>query len=78
MSVPKKLFEPIKVGNLELANRIVMLGMGLGFGENFRPNDRLISFFAERAAGGSFDSMDAICLSPAIRLSMSRACRRSV
>jgi len=50
--VPRKLFEPLRVGNIELKNRIVMLGMGLGFGEIFRPNDRLISFFEERAAGG--------------------------
>ena len=52
MAVLKKLFEPLKVGNIELRNRIVMLGMGLGFGERFRPNDRLIAFFGERAAGG--------------------------
>jgi len=46
------LLSPIRIGNTELKNRLVLLGMGLGYGENFRVNDRMTRFFTERAAGG--------------------------
>ena len=48
----KSLFSPIKIGNTEIKNRIVMLGMGLGYAENFRVGARMTRFFTERAAGG--------------------------
>ncbi|MFC1917067.1 FAD-dependent oxidoreductase [Chloroflexota bacterium] len=49
----KKLFEPVKLGNLELKNRVVMLGMTMGLGENYKINDKLINFLAARAKGGA-------------------------
>jgi len=52
MPALKRLFEPVRIGNIELKNRIVMLGMGLGFGDRYRVTDRLIRFFEERAEGG--------------------------
>ena len=48
MAQLRKLFTPIKIGNVELKNRIVMLtGNASGGGPN------LIPHFAERAAGGA-------------------------
>ena len=49
----KKLFEPIKVGGVELKNRFVMLGITTGLGENYKVNDRLTNFFADIARGGT-------------------------
>jgi 2,4-dienoyl-CoA reductase (NADPH2) len=46
------LFTPIKIGQTEVKNRLVLLGMGLGYAENFRVNARMTQFFTERAAGG--------------------------
>ncbi len=43
----KMLFEPIKIGKLELKNRIVMPAMGLGY-----TGKRLTNFYVERAKGG--------------------------
>ena len=53
MAKLKKLFQPIKVGRMELKNRLVMLAMGLGYttGEG-TPGARLENFLAERAKGG--------------------------
>ena len=48
----KKLFEPIKVGQLELKNRMVMLAMGTHLADGVI-NDRLTNYFAERAKGGA-------------------------
>lgn len=48
----KRLFEKIKIGSLELKNRIAMSAMDLGFTTNGRVNDRLIDFYRERAKGG--------------------------
>lgn len=47
-----KLLQPLKVGSLELKNRLVMLGLHLGFAEKGRPTSRLIDFYVERARGG--------------------------
>jgi 2,4-dienoyl-CoA reductase-like NADH-dependent reductase (Old Yellow Enzyme family)/thioredoxin reductase len=48
-----KLFEPIKIGKLELKNRIVMPALNTKFGTEWGAvNDRLIDYFAERAKGG--------------------------
>lgn len=49
----KKIFEPIKIGNLELKNRIVMGPMGTGFSdEKHAATPRLAAYYAERAKGG--------------------------
>ena len=54
MSQFKRLFEPIKIGEIELKNRIISLAMGNGSkivdGEL---SDNKIDFYAERAKGGA-------------------------
>ncbi|MFA4837674.1 MAG: FAD-dependent oxidoreductase [Dehalococcoidia bacterium] len=47
-----KLFQPIQVGNVEIKNRLVMLGMSTGLGNNYRVNDRLKGFIERAASGG--------------------------
>lgn len=47
------LFEPIKVGNVELKNRMVMLAIGTGYPEpDGTVGDCFINFCVERARGG--------------------------
>ena len=48
----KKLFEPIRINNLDIKNRIVMPSMGLAYSTDFTFNERLRAFFMERARGG--------------------------
>ena len=49
----KKLFEPIRIGKLELKNRIVMPALNSRLGtESGAVSDRLIDFYVERAKGG--------------------------
>lgn len=48
-----RLFQPIKIGNLELKNRIVMPAMHLSYTLDGQVNDRLIDFYVERAKGGA-------------------------
>ncbi len=48
-----KLLEPVKIGKVELRNRIVMLPMHLGFCEDGRVGSRIIEFYRERAEGGA-------------------------
>ena len=52
MSQLRKLFEPIKIGEMELKNRIVMPAILLGLGADGRVTDRFNDFYAERARGG--------------------------
>lgn len=48
------LFSPVRIGNLELPNRLVMLPMTTGFCEaDETVGDRFINFNAERARGGA-------------------------
>ncbi|MEW6263050.1 MAG: FAD-dependent oxidoreductase [Thermodesulfobacteriota bacterium] len=47
-----KLFIPIAIGPLNLKNRVVMPAMHLVYTPDGEVNDRLIKFYAERAAGG--------------------------
>ena len=50
----RKLFEPIRIGDVEIKNRIAMLPLGLGYGEpDGTVSDRLIDFYVERAKGGA-------------------------
>jgi 2,4-dienoyl-CoA reductase-like NADH-dependent reductase (Old Yellow Enzyme family)/thioredoxin reductase len=51
MSQPQKLFEPIKIGKMNLKNRIVMPAMMLGLCENEMVSNRFTDFYAERARG---------------------------
>lgn len=45
------LFEPIKIGNLYLKNRIVMSPMNLNYAHNGEVNQRIVNFYVERALG---------------------------
>lgn len=50
----KHLFTPLKIGKMELPNRIVMLPMTTGYCEaDETVGDRFIDFFVERAKGGA-------------------------
>ena len=46
------LFEPIKINQLELQNRIYMPAMHMNMAKDFEVTDPLIDFYAERARGG--------------------------
>lgn len=48
----QKLFEPGKIGSLELKNRIVLPAMGLNFSTDESINERWVNFYEERARGG--------------------------
>ncbi|MDH7479523.1 MAG: NADH:flavin oxidoreductase, partial [Syntrophomonadaceae bacterium] len=48
-----KLLEPIKIGSMELRNRIVMPAMHLGFCQDGYIGDRIVNFYRERAEGGA-------------------------
>ena len=47
----KRLYTPVKLGNIELSNRIVMGPMGLGYANDGYVSDRLLEFFRQRAKG---------------------------
>lgn len=49
---PKKLFEPIKIGNMELKNRIKLPAMGIAMAEDGVVTEQAKAFYAERAKGG--------------------------
>lgn len=49
---PTKLFEPIKIGNLELRNRIKMPAMAIAMGEEGAMSEAAKAFYLERAKGG--------------------------
>ena len=49
----KKLFEPGKIGSLEIRNRIIMPAIHLGYAEkNGAVTQKIIDFYVERAKGG--------------------------
>lgn len=49
-----KIFEPGRIGSLELKNRIVMTAMGCSLAEsNGQPGTRMIKYYADRARGGA-------------------------
>lgn len=47
-----RLFEPIRIGNMELRNRLVMAPMSCNLGKDGFVTERMIRFFEERAKGG--------------------------
>jgi 2,4-dienoyl-CoA reductase (NADPH2) len=47
------LFLPVKIGKLEIKNRIYLPAMHLNMAKDFVPLDRMIAFYARRAAGGA-------------------------
>jgi len=48
----RKLFEPIKVGKIELKNRLVMLAIGTGYVKEGKMTPQYRDFIVERAKGG--------------------------
>ncbi len=50
----EKLFTPIKIGDVEIKNRIVMAPMLMDFGQfDGRTTDQLMNYYEERAKGGT-------------------------
>jgi len=49
----RNLFQPIKVGEMELNNRIMFLAIGTGYGADDQVTERQKDFYAERARGGA-------------------------
>ena len=47
------LFVPVKIGSLEIKNRICLPAMHLGMADNFEVNERLVDFYETRAKGGA-------------------------
>jgi 2,4-dienoyl-CoA reductase (NADPH2) len=47
-----RLFEPISIGPVSLANRVVMTAMHLNYTPNGEASDRFIDFYRARASGG--------------------------
>jgi 2,4-dienoyl-CoA reductase (NADPH2) len=47
-----KLFEPLKIKNVEIRNRFVLPAMALNFSRDRTVNDKTIDFYEERAKGG--------------------------
>ena len=48
-----KLFEPLKIGNIEIRNRMVFLALGTVYGAGGLVNDQYKNFILERARGGA-------------------------
>ncbi|MBI4330909.1 MAG: FAD-dependent oxidoreductase [Chloroflexi bacterium] len=49
----KKLFEPIKIGNVEIRNRIKIPAFAIGYAENGFVTPRLKNFYEARSVGGA-------------------------
>ena len=45
------LFTPIRLGTLEIRNRIVLTGHGTGMARDFKPDERMIAYYEQRAKG---------------------------
>ena len=53
MQVQPKLFTPVKVGTLELPNRIIMSPMTrIRAGEGCVPSERMVRYYSQRASAG--------------------------
>lgn len=48
----QKLLEPLKIGNVELKNRFIMLPMTIEKVDNYHVTDDLVDFYEQRAKGG--------------------------
>jgi len=48
-----KLLTPLKLGNMEISNRIVMPAMNATMAVNGIASERFLNFYAERARGGA-------------------------
>jgi len=48
-----KMLSPMKIGSVEIKNRVVMPAMCMGFGQiNGKPTEELMTYYEERAKGG--------------------------
>ncbi len=47
------LFEPIKIGNLTLKNRVILPAFGLAYCPDGNPTERIIDFYEARSLGGA-------------------------
>ncbi|MBT4365059.1 MAG: FAD-dependent oxidoreductase [Desulfobacteraceae bacterium] len=47
------LFQPIKINQMDIKNRIYMPAMALNMTNDYKITDRLVDFYAERARGGA-------------------------
>ncbi|MEX2752196.1 MAG: NADH:flavin oxidoreductase, partial [Candidatus Freyarchaeota archaeon] len=47
------LFDPIKIGSMEIRNRIFLPAMHLGYCVNNFVDDRIVNFYEARAKGGA-------------------------
>jgi 2,4-dienoyl-CoA reductase-like NADH-dependent reductase (Old Yellow Enzyme family) len=52
MNAFPNLFAPARIGRLALRNRLVLTGHGTGMGRDGGPDERMIAYYAARAAGG--------------------------
>lgn len=55
MATYQNLFKPIKIGTMEVKNRIFLAPMGTAFGEHrvHKPTKKMAAYYATRAAGGT-------------------------
>ncbi len=49
----KKIFEPVRIGTMEIKNRIVLPPMGTGYSEGRKIGSRIIDYYEARARGGT-------------------------
>lgn len=65
-----QLFEPVKINELKIANRIYMPAMHLNMCRKYQVTEQLLSFYAERARGGAgaisvgYASVDEVAANP--------------
>ena len=45
------LLSPIRIGSLSIRNRVCLTGHGTGMGRDFKPDDRMVAYYGERALG---------------------------
>lgn len=55
MALYPNLFKPIKIGSMEVKNRIFLAPMGTAFGEylTHKPTEKMAAYYVARAAGGT-------------------------
>jgi len=59
----KSLFTPIKIGDMQLKNRIVMAPMGTHFALDGYVSDQMVDYYVERAKGGvGLITMEGTCV----------------
>ena len=55
------LLQPVRIGRMELANRIAMAPMTVDYGEDDEtPSERQIAYYSERARGGCSVGLECV------------------